>query len=64
MRKTTTLSLIAAFVVTTLTAFAPINASAREGGARSVGGGVKCYSAYLKNADGTYSWQRVCYKGV
>ncbi|MEY4138172.1 MAG: hypothetical protein RLZZ371_354 [Pseudomonadota bacterium] len=62
MRKTS-LSLIAAFVVSALTTFAPLNASAREG-AQSIGHGIKCYTAYLQNADGTYSWQRVCYKGV
>jgi hypothetical protein len=60
---TTSFSLFAAFAVAILTTFAPLTASAREG-AQSVGGGLKCYTAYLQNADGTFSWQRVCYKGV
>ena len=63
MRKTSILALLATFAIASLSAFAPITATAREGAA-SVGGGVKCYTAYLQNADGTYSWQRVCYKGV
>ena len=63
MRKTISLSLIAAFAVAALSTFAPLTASAREG-ARSVGHGLKCYTAYIQNDDGTYSWQQVCYKGV
>lgn len=54
------------FVATTLVAaaalLAPV-AQAREG-AQSVGQGIKCYTASVLQADGTYKIQRVCYKGV
>ena len=46
-----------------LGALAPSVAQAREG-AQSVGGGIKCYTAAVLQADGTYKIQRVCYKGV
>lgn len=44
-------------------ALLPLSASAREG-AQSIGGGIKCYTAAVLQADGTVKYQRVCYKGV
>lgn len=46
-----------------LSLLAPASASAREG-ARSVGGGLKCYTAAVVQADGSVQYQQVCYKGV
>ena len=64
MRKTiASTSLIAATLLTALAVLAPATASAREG-ARSVGGGIKCYTAAVVQADGTVKYQQVCYKGV
>lgn len=64
MRKTiTSTSLIAATLLTAMVALAPATASARDG-ARSVGGGIKCYTAAVVQADGTVKYQQVCYKGV
>lgn len=60
MRTSTTLF---ALVLTALAALAPMTASAREG-AQSIGGGIKCYTAAVVQADGTVSYQRICYKGV
>jgi len=40
-------------------------AAAREGGSsKSVGGGVKCTTVAVKNADGTVTYTQVCRKGV
>jgi cytochrome c5 len=47
-----------------LTALAPSLAVAREGSARSVGHGIKCYTAAVTGADGKVTYTRVCYKGV
>lgn len=55
--------LAAAACIVALGALAPTVAQAREG-APSVGGGVKCYTAAVLQADGTYKIQRVCYKGA
>ena len=63
MRKIIATPVVLATLASALLAFAPITASAREG-ARSVGNGIKCYTAYTQNADGTYSWKQICYKGV
>jgi uncharacterized membrane protein len=64
MRKIiTSTSLVAATLLTALAVLAPATASAREG-ATSVGGGIKCYTAAVVQADGTVKYQRVCYKGV
>ena len=64
MRKSiASTSLIAATLLTALSILAPVTASAREG-AQSVGGGIKCYTAAVVQADGTVKYQRVCYKGV
>jgi len=57
-----TITLIAA-ALTAMAALAPVTASAREG-AQSVGGGIKCYTAAVAQADGTVKIQRVCYKGI
>lgn len=56
-------SLIAATLVTALAVLAPATASAREG-ARSVGGGIKCYTAAVVQANGSVKYQQVCYKSV
>jgi ABC-type sugar transport system substrate-binding protein len=65
MRKTiASTSLIAVTLLTALAVLAPATASAREGSARSIGNGVKCYTAGVVQADGTVKYQRVCYKGV
>ncbi len=65
MRKSiASTSLIAATLLTTLAILAPATASAREGGARSVGKGIKCYTAGVVQANGTVKYQQVCYKGV
>lgn len=63
--RTTTISraLLALACVVSILGLAPVTASAREG-ARSVGGGIKCYTAYLQQADGSYKYTQVCYKGV
>lgn len=63
MRKIIATPALIAAVLAAVTTFAPVTASAREG-AQSIGGGIKCYTAYTQNADGTYSWKRICYKGV
>ena len=64
MRKSiASTSLIAATLLTALSTLAPVTASARAG-AQSVGGGIKCYTAAVVQADGTVKYQRVCYKGV
>lgn len=56
--------------LTTTVAFAlalgvltPTVSLAREG-AQSVGKGIKCYTGYVTQADGTVKAQRICYKGV
>lgn len=49
--------------IVALGALAPSVAQAREG-AQSVGGGIKCYTGSVLQADGTYKLQRICYKGV
>jgi hypothetical protein len=46
-----------------LAVLAAPSAMAREG-ARSVGQGLKCYTAAVLQADGTVKYQQVCYKGV
>jgi len=62
MRKTiASTSLIAATLLTALAVLAPATASARSG---SVGGGLKCYTAAVVQADGTVKYQRICYKGA
>ena len=53
---------VAAFISAVAVLAAPA-AMAREG-AQSVGGGIKCYTAAVVQADGTVKYQRVCYKGV
>ena len=64
MRSTIASSaMIAAALVTALASLAPVTASAREG-ARSVGGGIKCYTAAIAQPDGTVSYQQICYKGI
>ena len=60
----TTCVLLATAFVTALTALAPTAAIAREGGARSVGNGIKCATRAVRQADGTITYQYVCYKGV
>lgn len=63
MRKTiASSSLIAATLLTTLAILAPATASAREG-ARSVGHGVKCYTAAVVTS-GVTSYKQVCYKSI
>ena len=52
---------LAGAVASTLLAAAP--AFAQEG-ARSVGHGIKCRQSMVKQADGTYRVQQVCYKSV
>lgn len=47
-----------------LVALAPSLAVAREGSVRSVGQGIKCYTAAVTGADGKVTYTRVCYKGV
>ena len=65
MRKSIgTSALIATTLLAVITALAPATASAREGGARSIGNGVKCRTAPVLQADGTYKYQQVCRKGV
>lgn len=64
MRQLLNTSTLLAIILSSVTAFAPLSASAREGSVRSVGKGIKCYTAYTQNADGTYSWKQICYKGV
>jgi len=62
MRKiVTSTSLISATLLTVIAVMAPVTASAREG---SVGGGLKCYTAAVVQADGSIKYQKVCYKGV
>lgn len=57
----TSTSLIAATLLTALAVMAPVTAAARSG---SVGGGIKCYTAAVPQADGTVKYQRICYKGA
>jgi hypothetical protein len=54
---------VVGLVLAAAAAMAPTLASAREG-AQSVGGGLKCYTGLVLQADGTYKLGRVCYKGV
>ena len=55
--------LVASAVVACVAALLPSVAQAREG-AQSIGGGIKCYTGLVLQADGTYKVGRVCYKGV
>lgn len=54
--------LLLATLAAVLSTLAPV-AMAREG-AQSVGKGIKCYTGYVTQADGTVKAQRICYKGV
>lgn len=64
MRQTITsrTAIVAAFISAMAVLAAP-SAMAREG-AQSVGGGIKCYTAAVVQADGSVKYQRVCYKGA
>lgn len=62
-KSLTSRALLAAALVSTLAALAPATAMAREG-ARSVGGGLKCYTTAVKQADGTITYEQICYKGI
>ena len=53
-------AIVAAFIGAVSILAAPA-AMARSG---SVGGGLKCYTAAVTQADGTIKYQRVCYKGA
>lgn len=65
MRKSIATPALIAALMAAATLFAPLTASAREASSsRSVGHGIKCYNAYTQNADGSYSWKQICYKGV
>jgi uncharacterized membrane protein len=55
--------LLAAALVSVLTALAPASVMAREG-AQSVGHGIKCYTAAIVNADGTVTYKQICYKSI
>lgn len=63
MLQTVKSATLLAIILSSLTVFTPLSASAREG-AQSVGKGIKCYTAYTQNADGTYSWKQICYKSI
>lgn len=54
--------LLTALAAVALTTLSPAT-MAREG-AQSVGKGIKCYTGYVTQADGTVKAQRICYKGV
>ena len=62
-RITQTLAATLSAALLAAATMAPVAAHAREG-AQSVGKGMKCYTAARQNADGTVSYQRVCYKSV
>lgn len=62
MRKASISATLIAVVL--MAALSPLSASAREGGARSIGNGVKCYTAGVLQANGTVKYERVCRKGV
>jgi uncharacterized membrane protein len=55
-------ALIASTFVAAVSSF-PATSIAQEG-AQSVGKGLKCYTAGFVNANGTVSYQRVCYKSI
>jgi hypothetical protein len=59
----TTRVLLATAFVTALAALAPTAAMASEG-ARSVGKGMKCSTRAVQQADGTVTYQYVCYKAI
>lgn len=61
--KTAALTILSTLCAGLLLAAATTPVTAREG-AQSVGHGIKCYYANVQNADGTYTVQRICYKGV
>jgi uncharacterized membrane protein len=56
-------SLVAASFISAVAALAPSVAFAQEG-ARSVGKGMKCYTAAVTQANGTVKIQQVCYKAI
>lgn len=63
--RSSSITLLLSSVVAALVAMAPVTASAREGGTRSIGHGVKCRPAtFVIQPDGTYEIQQFCYKGV
>jgi exo-beta-1,3-glucanase (GH17 family) len=64
INTTKTSAIVATALLFAISALAPLTASAREGGARSIGNGVKCYNASVLQANGTYKIERVCRKGV
>lgn len=51
-----------AFVVSMTTL--PVTSAIAQEGAQSVGKGLKCYTAAIVQANGTVSYQRVCYKAI
>jgi hypothetical protein len=63
MFKSLTSRALVSATLLALVALAPSGAMAREG-AQSVGQGMKCYTAAVQQANGTVTYQRVCYKGV
>jgi hypothetical protein len=65
MFKTIRTQATVAAVLVMAAALAPATSMAREGSSsRSVGKGIKCYTAAVPQADGTVKYQQVCYKGV
>lgn len=63
MRSSIASTALIAAVLTALAALAPATASAREG-ARSIGGGIKCYAATVVVVDGVSTIQRICFKSI
>ncbi len=59
-----TTSLIAATLLSAAALLTPMTASAAKDGTPSAGKGLKCFFAPVKQADGSVTLTRVCYKGV
>jgi hypothetical protein len=64
MFKSLTSRALLATALITAVCVLPATAMAREGGPRSVGKGIKCYTTAVKQADGTIAYEQICYKGV